>query len=340
MADSLPILKADLNSILTFIGLQIQADAQELITYAQEDTLGGYHFDAAQATFPMGSLWEAEGKILYALIRWLKPETVVEIGGWAGASASHLALAVERNGGGKVISVDSYIGNSLGTVGAAHGALIPAPLKKWVTLVNEDGRVWLAKQAPQSIGFIFEDADHSTGLVMELSRLALQKLIPGGILANHDAGHDYAYYPNGQRTPSGVAQSVQDGLTQAGAPFKAYLAAPSDCGLAISRTASQTVMPAQPVAPGSGFPEKDPYAKMFEQIVPQKPEEVAEKSQFPAPRDFMTGTPIAPIESESEPPPVLQAQEQQTPTLKTIKKPIAKKKPMAKKKPATSPNVE
>lgn len=348
MAD-LPILKADLNSILTFISLQLECDAQALIQYAAEDTLGGYHMDAAQATFPMGSLWGVEGQILYALIRQTQPDLVVEIGGWAGASASHLAAAVYANGHGKVISVDNYVGDSLGTVGAAHGALIPANLKQFVQLVNEDGRIWLAKQKPQSIGFIFEDADHSSDLVMELSRLALTKLLPGGILANHDAGHDWAFYPNGNRTPSLVAQNVFEGLSRAGAAFKAYLAAPSDCGLAITVTPGTAPRPYQPteVEPqaGAGFPVRDPYQDQFDKLLPKSEEELKMQLQR---RDFITGQPIgnAHIESESPPPEPLEGikvsrvkyengvMTEQIEAHPAPEKPITEKKPAAKKKSA------
>lgn len=328
------IIKGELNQILTFISLQLGCDPQELISYAGEDTLGGYHFDPTQARFPIGSLFGVEGQMLYALIRHLKPKIVVEIGGWAGASASHMALAVMRNETGKVISVDLGDENVNAATGQSHGSLIPLNLKPYVELVKEDGRVWLTKQMSQSIDMIFEDADHSAGLVMELSRLALAKLVPGGYLVNHDAGHDEAIYPNGARTPSPVAANVQEGLTRAGAAFKAYLAAPSDCGLAIT-VASGMVMgvdygtEVQPQAqPGFGFPSKDPYEQLFETIVPKSPEEFLQK------RDFVTGAPIgnANIESQSEPPPI-----RTVPLPKA--KPTTKKKPATKKKP-TTPKVK
>ena len=144
---------------------------------------------------------------------------------------------------------------------------------------------------------------------------------------------------------------------RAGAAFKAYLASPSDCGLAITVNSGRqagvdwgTEVQPQPAQAGFNFPEKDPYAAQFENIVPKSPEEFLSKR-----RDFMTGAPIgnANIESQSEPPPidimwkrdkndglvpkkgtspVMQAQEKQTPNKKpAIKKPIAKKKPTAKK---------
>jgi predicted O-methyltransferase YrrM len=337
------LIRGDLNQVLTFISLQLDCDPAELIAYAGEDQLGGYHFDPTQARFPIGSLFGVEGQILYALVRHLKPDMVVEIGGWAGASASHLALAVMRNEKGKVISVDLGDENVNAATGQAHGSLIAPNLKPYVQLVKEDGRVWLNNQKPGSIDIIFEDADHSPDLVMELSRLALTRLKTGGYLVNHDAGHVEAIYPNGNRTPSPVGQNVQDGLARAGAAFKAYLASPSDCGLALTVKDNLGVAPvyspeAQPATPGFNFPQQDPYAAQFENLVPKSAEEFLKK------RDFVTGKTVqnqwdikeyqgnSNIESASSPPPVLQAQEKQTPNKKpAIKKPTAKKKPATKK---------
>ena len=73
------------------IAAQVHIDAAQLYQYAMSDTLGGYHIDESQRRWPMGSLWGVEGQILYALVRILKPRRVVQIGGWVGCSAMHLA---------------------------------------------------------------------------------------------------------------------------------------------------------------------------------------------------------------------------------------------------------
>lgn len=219
----------NLNETLTLIAAQIRTDAQILIDFASEDPLGGFHIDESKRAFPMGSLWREEGVILYALVRWLKPDVVAEIGGWVGASASHMALACKANGKGHVISVDN---RSEGR--SDHGGLIPLELQKYVTLVNDDGRIWLAKQDPKSIGLLFEDADHTSSLVTEIARLALNKIEPGGLLVNHDAHHDFAYDGEMNMHPSGVGLQIRDGLAAANVYFKVYRAEPSDCGLAIT----------------------------------------------------------------------------------------------------------
>lgn len=215
---------------LTLLAAQIKADAQELIAYAAEDTIGGYDANEANRKFPMGSLWEPEGKVLYALVRWLKPDVVAEIGGWMGCSASHLALAVKANGKGKVFSVDNGSGGQ-------SGQLLLPELRQYVTQVKADGRDWLAAQEDHSIGLLFEDADHSTELTEAIAKLAVLKLEAGGVMVNHDAAHDSAILGNGQRIPSAVGRAIRDGLANAGVYFKPYLIEPSDCGVAV------TVMP-------------------------------------------------------------------------------------------------
>lgn len=278
----------NLSEVLTLVAAQVHCDAKELIDYAAEDDLGGYHIDEMQRKFPQGSAWAVELQTLYALIRHFKFENIAEIGGWLGASASHMALACKRNGVGHVTSVDNGVG------GQPHGALIPKELQEYVTLVNEDGRVWLAAQPPQSIGLLFEDADHSTQLVMELTRLALIKIEAGGILATHDAAHDLAILGGGQIVGSSVGREVREGLSRAGAYATSYLAEPSDCGLAIT------------VIPGTRKPktvEMQGVQGIHEGYV-QAPNPKLAQDQLAAlsATDFMGN---ANIESVSEPPPIV-----------------------------------
>lgn len=219
----------ELNDILTLIAAQIKCEASELIAYAQEDNLGGYHWNPALSTFKQGSCFGVEGQMLYALVRHLKPDVVVEIGGWAGCSGAHLAAAVIKNGVGHVYSIDNEIG------GQVHGADLPEAYKDVVTLIRANGQEWLIEQPDNYIGLLFEDADHSTALVAEISKIALRKLEQGGYLVNHDAAHDFAYDGNGAiSTHSMVGREVREGLALAGAYFRVYRAEPSDCGIALT----------------------------------------------------------------------------------------------------------
>ena len=220
----------NLDETLTIIAEQVKCDASELINYAKEDAIGGYHYNPVLKLFPAGSIWGVEGQILYALVRHLKPDKVVEIGGWAGASASHLAAAVKANGKGHIYSIDD--GSEFSDF--EHGYLIQDYLRPYVTLIKDDGRVWLNKQEPQSIGLLFDDASHAASLIVELARLAMQKVYPTGILINHDAMHDQAYLGDGTVIASTLGRQVRDALASAGLSFTPYLTEPSDCGLAIT----------------------------------------------------------------------------------------------------------
>lgn len=208
---------ATLNDVLYLLAAQLHLEGSELIQYAAEDTLGGYHSNAALARWHVGSIWGSEGQILYALTRALKPELIVEVGGYLGCSASHFAAACKANGKGSVVSVDS------GRAGAAHGKDIPAGLRSYVQLVTSTGEEWLAKQDDNSIGLLFEDAMHDVEGVAAISRLAMDKLEPGGLLINHDASHP------------AVGGAIREGLRIAAVDFRVFCTEESDCGVAISK---------------------------------------------------------------------------------------------------------
>lgn len=259
----------NLTQVLQLVAAQIKADAGQLVAYAYEYTGGGYDINPVNSKWPQGSLWGVEAQILYALVRHLKPEKVVEIGGWAGASAAALASAVKANGHGQVVSVDNQVG------AMEHGSLFPVELQPYATLVRANGEDWLAAQPDHSIGLIFEDATHEAELVALLSSLALRKLVPGGLLVNHDAAHDFAYVGGGQRVNSDVGLAVRNGLAKANAYFTPYLAEPSDCGVAIT------------VAPGiSQKPEPEDMIGIDETL-----------EGFPVHAGFAPSVGIAPIES-------------------------------------------
>lgn len=219
---------ATLEQELERIAAQIHTDPNELIAFAEEDQLGGYHWNPDLATFKQGSCWGVEGQMLYALIRWLKPDVVAEIGGWAGCSGSHIALALIKNGKGRLYSVDNEVG------GQPHGEDMPDDYRALTTLIRANGEDWLANQPDGSIGLVFEDASHGTDLVAKISALALKKVQPGGLLVNHDAAHDFAYVGGGQMVTSSVGREVRDGLAIANAYFRVYRAEPSDCGIALT----------------------------------------------------------------------------------------------------------
>ena len=181
-----------------------------LLPYAESDNIGGFHPDPTQRQWDMGAIWDVEGRILYSLIRALKPLTVVEIGSGTGCSATHIASALRANSAGHITTVDR--GNT------PH---VPEELQARVEIRNDDAINYLVQLPDHSIDFLYEDADHTSELCAAIGELAKSKLKPGGVLLVHDAAH------------WAVGHDVCLGYDKAGLDFRVYLTEPSDCGFAI-----------------------------------------------------------------------------------------------------------
>lgn len=191
-----------------YLGLELDS----LLPLAESDDIGGFHPDASQAKWGAGAIWDVEGRTLYALIRALKPEAVLEIGGGTGCSTNHIASALKANGSGHLVTLDR--GNT---------PQVFAELKSLVDVRNDDAINYLALLPDNSIDFLLEDADHSEALCAAIGELAKTKLRPGGVLMAHDAVH------------FDVGKDVRAGYDLAGLDFRTYLTDPSDCGWAVWR---------------------------------------------------------------------------------------------------------
>ncbi len=198
-----------LDKDLTLIANALGASADELITYAAEDTLGGYHSDKAQEKFPCGSLWGVEGQLLYAVCRLLKPDHIVEIGTFRGASAVHILSALKKNDHGILTTID---------IAAGAGDLIPEDLKPWCNKVTGRGQDVITELDTAQI--VFEDAQHHPDDVEQILRATVAHLKPQ-ILISHDAEH----VTTGADVRTGWSRVFGDSFTTFTTP-------PSDCGFA------------------------------------------------------------------------------------------------------------
>lgn len=203
-----------LSETLNALAAQLNLDASELAVYASEDTIGGYHTDAAQAKWTVGSIWGVEGQVLYALTRYLLPEHVAEFGVNAGCSATHFLAALSRNNRGGLESVDPWEG---------AGQHVPEGLRSHWQMHYARGLDWLDAQPDQSFDILFEDMIHGWEATRDWWLVAQRKVAPGGLLISHDATH-----------PT-VGVEVVRGIHEAGLTAALYSIEPSDCGLAIWR---------------------------------------------------------------------------------------------------------
>ncbi len=161
--------------------------------------------------WPGGSVWEDEGRLLYALVRALQPETIVEVGSKAGCSTSHLAAACAMNGKGKVIAVDP----------AADFSRLDPALLAHVEPVKKDVFAW---QPPAGIDFLFEDGAHTPGFTGGVLERLRDHLSPAAMVLCHDPfQRDF-----GDRIWAEFQEAMGEGADR-------VLITPSDCGLAYAR---------------------------------------------------------------------------------------------------------
>jgi predicted O-methyltransferase YrrM len=196
-----------LEQALTQIAADMGLDAKLLLQFAREDGIGGYGAENGAPQWPGGSVWEVEGQALYALVRALKPKTIVEVGSLVGCSTSHLALACKKNGRGEVYAVDP----------AADLSRVDPTLRKHIKPVLEDVFTW---EPPEKVDLLFEDGAHEPGFTGGV----LDKLRPrlkSGALA---ICHDYFQRKHGPH----VAEEFDQAFGEAA---RSVLIQPSNCGL-------------------------------------------------------------------------------------------------------------
>ena len=190
-----------------------------LDAYAQQDPHGGYHASYDDG-FPSGSLWRVEGQTLYAIVRTLRPASILELGTWHGASATHLLQGLSDNRYGGLTCVDS---REYGDI--EIGGMIPDALRPRMTLEMEHIETFIPRAIKEGWRYdlIYEDAMHEAPQVEFIWKHADALLNPGGMIVSHDAMHAIA----------GVA--VREGIAKAGYETMNILIAPADCGFAIWR---------------------------------------------------------------------------------------------------------
>ncbi len=218
---------------VTQVAADLGLDRDALWSYTKEDTIGGYYLSPAlpvspppdpsphnlkpiPCNWPGGSVWEDEGRLLYGLVRALKPERIVEVGSLVGCSTSHLALACKQNGSGTVYAVDP----------ALEFSRVDKTLLDHIVPVPEDVFAW---QPPEGqVSFLFEDGSHLPGFTGATLTKLRPHLAPGAVVISHDYLH--------ARLGKHVAAEFNEVLGECpGATVGSVRIAPSDCGLGYAR---------------------------------------------------------------------------------------------------------
>jgi predicted O-methyltransferase YrrM len=185
-ADALGKLDAiDLESI--FRSAEYAAEWEEIIKKTDVFALSDHN----------GSVNPGDRRVLYYLARALSPDAVLEIGTHLGGSTVHLALAQEKNGIGKITTVDIRDVNDAKTEPwkQCHSKFSP---KEMLEQINCSDRVefitdtslnFFSEQA-NYYDLIFLDGDHKGAVAYQEIARSLEHLRRGGYILLHD------YFPN------------------------------------------------------------------------------------------------------------------------------------------------
>jgi predicted O-methyltransferase YrrM len=150
------------------------------------------------------------GRLLYALVRAIRPQTVVEFGTSFGISTIYLAAAVTDNGTGQVITTEL----SSKKAAAARANLEEAGVAGPVTVLEGDALQTLSGvRGPVGLALL----DGWKDLCLPVLRLLEPVLAPGALVAADDITHEgMASYLDFVRDPAtgyiSVAFPVEDGM--------------------------------------------------------------------------------------------------------------------------------
>lgn len=193
------IYRGDFNAVLNQICKDFNWPAKALTAYSRRDKILG-----KDRGNPVGTHFTSDGKLLYALVRHLKPAMMLEIGTHFGGSATHIAAAMDLNGSGALYTVD---------IEETSGRHIPAEYQDFVTVVHANIDHYLPQLVNQKMTFdcIFEDGAHSEGQVHNIYKYLPLIMNEGGYIISHDVAMNgvQQYIVNGMRKGGANLMSVR-----------------------------------------------------------------------------------------------------------------------------------
>jgi predicted O-methyltransferase YrrM len=180
------------------VGATALAEALDTHAHLGPRTLAALRgHDRLLAYLGLDGIGRGRAVLLYAVTRLLRPEVVVETGCFTGWDSSLLLHALERNGRGRLYSIDlpaeegrfSQVAPGSGLpAGASTGFLIPVAYRRRWTLIEDDARTalpdLLASTGP--IDLFYHDSDHSYGHMLWEFSTAWPHLTAGGVLVSDD----------------------------------------------------------------------------------------------------------------------------------------------------------
>jgi hypothetical protein len=207
----------------------LSVDAAELMTYYQEllnderfiqqlnarmlevRSQHGFVKGIFQRESVSSADWFAfERVLLYVLLRHLRPNWALETGVYYGGNTAFMLAAIQRNGNGKLISIDlpdfrirteggterhPLVGDSewYDQTSLSPGFIVPDYLRScWQFIEGDSHRVIPTLAGP--FDFYIHDSDHSYGFIQKEMKLVRAKMTPSAVMVADDIDWSNGFY--------------------------------------------------------------------------------------------------------------------------------------------------
>ena len=189
-----------INSLENFVNFPIMQYYDELIT---NKIYSEFQITLSKNSKNLGSLGPLEARILYLIIRSVKPKIVIETGVANGVSSTMILLAMNMNNSGKLFSIDysnttinSKKGGTKLPESKKSGWLIPQKLKERWELRLGDSKIILPKLVNElnECDVFLHDSDHKyEHMMFEFNTIMpyVKKFILSDDIGRHSAFDDF-----------------------------------------------------------------------------------------------------------------------------------------------------
>jgi len=184
------------NSLFDELINKIFDNREELDQFTEELLSSEFWFDLLKAKkeceIRINCKWsisKVSTSILYAIIRKLKPDIIMETGIFTGFSSAIILYALNQNDKGELFSIDTYT-----KFKDDIGVLVSKDLiDRWTTMEGRTDEV-LPHVKTKNIDIFLHDSLHSYDNMYFEYRWAKDHLKKGGLLLSHDIGTNNAFF--------------------------------------------------------------------------------------------------------------------------------------------------
>lgn len=209
----------NLHEALYDMAHQLGVGGQLLQDYAEADPIHeAYYPQGGESGSPFAIPYLADGKLLFGLVRALRPLRVLEIGTNHGGSANHILAALDENAWEdrttpELVSLD---------INPEAGQHVRRYANVTFTFCQDDVTNYVMREDARHFQLIHEDGSHERQHVFAVYSRLHHLMDKGGLVLSHD-------------TATGMRDYILSGIADAGFAPVLYEYEESPCGFSVMR---------------------------------------------------------------------------------------------------------